>query len=141
MPPPASAIEVDRGANCVIAMQRYLSLFSSIEMAFDTRLTAVLKIDDVVARERALKAQVLDPLAGLAALLEREPAKRPEDRLFKLGELRLLLSALARKSPATLHKCFAQILARLETAMNPAQGRDLLSSNYLRFVTNMDTAT
>lgn len=140
VPQPTSLIEVDREANCVIAMQRYLNLFSRIETTFETRLTTVLNIEDAVAREQALKTQVLDPLAGLAALLEREPAKRPEDRLFKLGELRLLLSSLARKSPATVHECFAQSLARLETAMNPTQGRDLLSSDYLRFVTNTGTA-
>lgn len=140
VPPPTSPIEVDREANCVIAMQRYLSLFSRIETTFETRLTTVLKIEDVAAREKELKMQVLDPLAGLASLLEREPAKRPEDRLFKLGELRLLLSSLARKSPATLHDCFAQGLARLETLMNPARGRDLLLSDYLRFVTNTGTA-
>lgn len=139
VPPPTSPIDMDREANCVIAMQRYLSLFSRIETTFDTRLSAALKVEDLVAREQALKMQVLDPLAGLAALLEREPVKRSEDRLFKLGELRLLLSALARKSPATLHECFAQSLARLETAMNQTQGRDLLSSDYLRFVTNMGT--
>lgn len=139
VPPPTSPIDVDREANCVIAMQRYLSLFSSIEATFDTRLTAVLKVEDAVAREQALKTQVLDPLAGLAALLEREPAKRPEDRLFKLGELRLLLSSLARKSPTTLNECFAQSLARMESAMTPGRGRDLLSSDYLRFVTNMGT--
>jgi len=137
VPPPTSPIDVDREANCVIAMQRYLSLFSRIEATFDTRLTAVLKVEDEVARGQALKTQVLDPLAGFAALLEREPTKRPEDRLFKLGELRLLLSSLAKKSPNALHECFAQSLARLETAMNQAPGRDLLSLDYFRFVTNM----
>ena len=140
VPLPTSPIDVDREANCVIAMQRYLSLFSRIEATFDIRLTVVLKVEDEVAREQALRTQVLDPLAGLAALLEREPVKRQEDRLFKLGELRLLLSSLARKSPTTIQECFAQSLARLESAMTPAQGRDLLSSDYLRFVTNMGTA-
>lgn len=140
LPPPVSPIDVDREANCVIAMQRYLSLFSRIETTFDTRLTAILKIEDAVAREQALKTQVLDPLAGLAALLEREPAKRPEDRLFKLGELRLLLSSLARKSPPALHECFEQSLARLVTSMTPAQGRTFLSSDYLQFVTSLGTS-
>lgn len=139
VPPPVSPIDVDREANCVIAMQRYLSLFSRIETTFDIRLTAILKVEEVLAREQALKTQVLDPLAGLAALLEREPVKRPEDRLFKLGELRLLLSSLARKSPTTLHECFEQSLARLVTSMTPAQGADCLSRDYLRFVTNMST--
>lgn len=141
VPPLISHIDVDREANCVIAMQRYLSLFSRIEATFVTRLTTVLKIEDEVAREHELKTQVLDPLAGLASLLEREPVKQPEDRLFKLGELRLLLSSLARKSPVNLHNCFSLGLARLETSMNPAQGRDWLSSDYHRFVTNMGKAS
>ncbi|OQW85976.1 MAG: hypothetical protein BWK72_19435 [Rhodoferax ferrireducens] len=139
VPPPTSPIEVDREANCVIAMQRYLSLFSCIESTFETRLTTVLKIEDVAAREKELKMQVLDPLAGLASLLVREPTKRPEDCLFKLGELRLLLSSLARKSPISLHDYFAQILARLETLMIQTQGKGLLTTNYFRFVSNTGT--
>lgn len=139
-PPPASPIDVDRDANCVIAMQRYLSLFSRIETTFETRLTSVLKLEDMVAREHALKTQVLDPLAGLAALLQGEPFKRPEDRLFKLGELKLLLSSLSRRAPAALHGTFAQYLSHLVTAMIPSQGRDLLSSDYIRFVSDTDKA-
>jgi hypothetical protein len=141
VPPLTSPIDVDREANCVIAMQRYLSLFSRIEATFDTRLTAVLKVEDAGAREQALKTHILDPLAGLAALLEREPAKRLEDRLFKLGELRLLMSSIARKAPPNMQKCFTQNLERLDSSMTPAQGKDLLLSDYFRFVTNMDVAS
>lgn len=140
VPPPISPIDVDRDTNCVIAMQRYLSLFSRIEIIFETRLTAVLKVENSVAREQALKTQVLDPLAGLAALLEREPSKRPEERLFKLGELKLLLSSLSRQAPAALHGWFTQYLSRLEAAMIPLQGRDLLLSDYIQFVNDSGKA-
>lgn len=141
-PLPVSPIDVDRDANCVIAMQRYLSLFSRVEGAFDSRLRAVSKIEDAAAREQAVRTQVFDPLAGLATLLEREPARQSEDRLFKLGELRLLVGALAKASASTDRPCFAPLIARLDDAMKVAPGHDHLSSKYLRFVSQLpSTAT
>lgn len=133
-PLPASPIDVDRDANCVIAMQSYLSLFSRVEAAFESRFRTVSKIEDAAAREQALRIQVLDPLGGLTTLLEREPARQPEDRLFKLGELRLLLWALARESAPAERLCFEPLIARLDGAMKVAPGQDQLSSDYLRFV-------
>ena len=129
-----SPIDVDRDANCVIAMQRYLTLFSRVESAFESRLRAVSKIEDTAAREQALRTQVFDPLAGLATLLEREPAQQPEDRLFKLGELRLLLWMLAKELAPAERQCFEPLHARLEGVMEVAPGRDQLSSAYLSFV-------
>ena len=136
-PLPVSPIDVDRDANCVIAMQRYLSLFSRVESAFDSRLRAVSKIEDSAARQHAVRTQVFDPLAGLATLLEREPARQPEDRLFKLGELRLLVWALAKASPPAERPCFTPLIARLDGAMKVAPEHDQLSSNYLHFVSQL----
>lgn len=139
-PLPISPIDVDREANCVIAMQRYLSLFARVEVAFESRLMTVLKIEEATAREQALRTQVIDPLNGLATLLEREATRQAEDRLFKLGELRLLLSSLAKESSPALRAAFGPSIARLDTTMNSAQGQNQISSDYFRFVTQSDCA-
>jgi hypothetical protein len=136
-PLPVLSNDVDRDANCVIAMQRYLTLFSRVESAFESRLKSVAKIDDAAAREQAVKTQVFDPLAGLATLLEREPMRQPEDRLFKLGELRLLVGALSKASAATEHSRFEPLIVRLDGAMKVVPGEDQMRSDYRNFVSQL----
>lgn len=132
LPPPTSV--VDRDANCVIAMQRYLSLFSRIESAFESRINTVSKIDDPAERDHAIRTQVIDPLAGLATLLEREPAEQPEDRLFKLGELRQFVGLLSKISMASEHSSFLKLINRLDNAMNVVPVQDRMFADYLNFV-------
>lgn len=136
-PLPKSPIDVDRDANSVIAMQRYLTLFSRVEGAFESRLRAVSEIEDAVAREQAVRVQVVDPLAGLANLVEREPARQPEDRLFKLGELRLLVWALSKVSAPSERPCFEPLITRLDGAMKAVPGNDQMFSEYLHFVSQL----
>ena len=136
-PLPALSNDVDRDANCVIAMQRYLTLFSRVESAFESRLKSVAKIDDAAAREQAVRTQVFDPLAGLATLLEREPMRQPEDRLFKLGELRLLVGALSKASAATERSRFEPLIVRLDDAMKVVSGQDQMRSDYRNFVSQI----
>lgn len=131
---PVAMFDVDREANCVIAMQRYLSLFSSVEGSFERRLAESLKVDDPSARQRAIRSQVIDPLSGLATLLQREPVQQPADRLFKLGELGLFVESMARQTPPFERAEFAELVAGIKSALNAAKGADALASDYHAFV-------
>jgi hypothetical protein len=131
---PIAMLDVDREANCVIAMQRYLSLFSSVEGSFERRLAEAAKVDDPSARQRAIRSQVIDPLSGLATLLQREPVQKLADRLFKLGELGLFVESLTRQTPAAERTEFAELVAGIESALDAAKGFDVLASDYHAFV-------
>lgn len=130
---PVAAIDVDRDANCVIAMQRYLSLFSSIEDNFERRLADTAKLDDPSARQRAIRSQVIEPLSGLATLLEREPVQQPADRLFKLGELGLFIESLAKQTQ-TEYAEFSDLITRIKSTLDEANASDALASDYQRFI-------
>jgi len=132
--PPVAMLDVDREANCVIAMQRYLSLFSSIERIFERRLAESAKVDDPSARRRAIRSQVIEPLSGLATLLQREPVQQLADRLFKLGELGLFVKSLAMQTPATERTEFAELLAGIRSALDAAKGSETLAADYHAFV-------
>jgi len=133
--PPGAILDVDREANCVIAMQRYLSLFSRVEASFEQRLETVGKIEEPTERLRALRSQIVEPLTALATLLEREPVEQLQDRLFKLGELALLVKSLARQvAVAEDRKAFAEILQKTTAALDAAKGSDPLASRYHTFV-------
>lgn len=131
---PVAMLDVDREANCVIAMQHYLSLFSSVEGCFERRLVESLKVDDPSARQRAIRSQVVEPLSGLATLLQREPVQQPADRLFKLGELGLFVESLARQTSATERTEFAKLIAGIRSALDAAKGADALAADYHAFV-------
>lgn len=133
---PVAMLDVDREANCVIAMQRYLSLFSSVEGSFERRLAEAAKVDEPAARKRAIRSQVIEPLLGLATLLQREPVQQPVDRLFKLGELGLLAVSLARQTqlPESELTEFAELVDRIKLALDAAKGFDTLASDYHTFV-------
>jgi len=132
--PPVTMLDVDREANCVIAMQRYLSLFSSVEGSFERRLAESAKIEDPSARQRAIRSQVIEPLLGLATLLQREPVQQLADRLFKLGELSLFVESLAIQTPVTERTEFAELAAGIRSALDRAKGSDALASDYHAFV-------
>lgn len=127
-------LDVDREANCVIAMQRYLSLFSRAEVSFERRLAEAAKVEDPSARQRAIRSQVIEPLSALATLLQREPVQQPVDRLFKLGELGLFVKALARQTQAPERAVFAELVALIKSALNAAKGADALACDYHAFV-------
>lgn len=131
---PLAMLDVDREANCVIAMQRYLSLFSRIEAGFKQRLADAAKVDDSAARQRAIRSQVIEPLQGLLTLLQREPIKQPVDRLFKLGELGLFVESLALQFSADERACFGELLVGIKSALDAAKGSDSLSNQYHAFV-------
>lgn len=131
---PVAMLDVDREANCVIAMQRYLSLFSSVEGSFERRLAESTKVVDPSARQRAIRSQIVDPLSGLASLLQREPVQQLVDRLFKLGELGLFVESLARQTPTTERTEFAELLAEIASALDAAKGFDVLAADYHAFV-------
>lgn len=132
--PPVAMLDVDREANCVIAMQGYLSLFSRVEGCFERRLAESAKIDDLSARQRAIRGQVIEPLSGLATLLQREPVQQLADRLFKLGELGLFVESLAIQTPATERAEFAELLGGIRSALDAAKGSDTLAVQYHAFV-------
>ena len=132
--PPVATLEVDREANCVIAMQRYLSLFSSVERSFERRLAESVKVGDPSARRRAIRSQVIEPLSGLATLLQREPVQQPADRLFKLGELGLFVKSLEGNTPTTARTEFAELLAGIRSAIDAAKGSETLAADYHAFV-------
>ncbi|MCX9157769.1 hypothetical protein OPU71_16720 [Niveibacterium sp. 24ML] len=132
--PPAAMLDVDREANCVIAMQRYLSLFSSIEGSFERRLAESTKVDDPSARQRAIRSQVIDPLSGLATLLQREPVQQLADRLFKLGELGLFVKSLAIQTPVSERTEFTELVAGIRSALDAAKGSETLAADYHAFV-------
>ena len=132
--PAVAMLDVDREANCVIAMQRYLSLFSSVEGSFERRLAESAKVDDPSARQRAIRSQVIEPLSGLATLLQREPVQQLADRLFKLGELGLFVESLVLQTPATERIEFAELVAEVRSALDAAKGSDALASDYHAFV-------
>jgi len=127
-------LDVDREANCVIAMQRYLSLFSSVERSFERRLAEATKVDEPAARQRAIRSQVIEPLSGLATLLQREPVQQLADRLFKLGELGLFVESLARQTQVSERTEFAELVAGIKSALGAAKGFDTLASDYHAFV-------
>lgn len=131
---PVAMPDVDREANCVIAMQRYLSLFSSVERSFERSLAELAKIEDPSARRRAIRSQIIDPLSGLATLLQREPVQQLADRLFKLGELVLFVESLATQTPAAKRNEFADLAAGIKLALDAAKGTDTLSADYHAFV-------
>lgn len=131
---PVAMLDVDREANCVIAMQRYLSLFSSVEGSFERRLAEVVKIDDPSARQRAMRSQVIEPLSGLATLLQREPVQQLADRLFKLGELGLFVESMVRQTPPFERAVFAELVDGIKSALDAAKGSDALASAYHEFV-------
>lgn len=131
---PVAMLDVDREANCVIAMQRYLSLFSSVERSFERRLAELAKIEDPSAHCRAVRSQIVEPLSGLSTLLQREPVQQPADRLFKLGELALFLESLATQTPAAKCNEFADLAAGIRSALDAAKGADTLAADYHAFV-------
>lgn len=131
---PVAMLDVDREANCVIAMQRYLSLFSSVEGSFERRLAEAAKVDEPAARQRAIRSQVIEPLSGLATLLQREPVQQLADRLFKLGELGLFVESLARQTQVSERTEFAELVAGIKSALDAAKGFDTLASDYHAFV-------
>lgn len=144
-PPPESdesvtsqALEVDREGNCVIAMQRYLNLFCRIERTFAERLPDILKLPETAGQNQALKSQALDPLAGLATLLWRESSARPMDRLFKLGELKLMVLDLRDRTNAAMHGCFDALLGQIDAMLAADAGADALALDYLRFLANAE---
>ena len=132
--PSVAMLDVDREANCVIAMQRYLSLYSSVERGFERRLTELAKVEDPSARRRAIRSQVIEPLSGLATLLQREPVPQLADRLFKLGELGLFVGSLAIQTPATERTEFTELAAGIRSALDAAKGFDALAADYHAFV-------
>lgn len=126
---------VDRDANVVIAMQRYLNLFAAVEAAFDQRARelAAQPPADATARERALEQGFRAPLRLYARLLEQESRAHrggagQDAYLFRLGELVLLCTSLSAHLPA-----LAPLARELANGLG-APAVDATQVTYLDFV-------
>jgi hypothetical protein len=121
--------DLSREQNPVIRMQRYLSLFSSLERHFMT-LDQRLQARPAPERREQWNASIAHPLTTLASVLAREyePSINDVDTLsFKLGEL-VLLARSFQSEPA-----LAGDLARVIAARLPASSSDPIVSCYLAY--------
>ncbi len=97
---------IDREANVVVSMQRYLDLFSGVEAAFHRRAQeiAVTAVLDGTSRSKEIERCIAEPLRFYARLLEQEHQRKSslaldEVYLFRLGELILLCKSLVAMLP------------------------------------------
>lgn len=97
---------VDRDANAVVSMQRYLNLFSAVENSFNQRAIDIANTAFVnaAARTKECEQRLAEPLRIYARLLEQEYRRKPcpiteQVYLFRLGELVLLCSTLTDSLP------------------------------------------
>lgn len=106
-PPPIPEMveEPDRENNIVVAMQRYLNLFSAVEAEFQQR-AAVIANMTIAAFDRAeaCRIKIAEPLRVYAQLLGKERCGKSvavDEQIFcfRLGELILLCHSLADKLP------------------------------------------
>lgn len=121
---------VDRDANIVIAMQRYLNLFSRVEAEFQHRAKAIVKetFDNETTRTRAIEQKIIEPLRVYFRLLEQDHKRKPSQAnddvfLFRLGELLLMCIALAVILPQlnSLTDVLAKELDPLRTSASAVQ--------------------
>jgi hypothetical protein len=103
---PETFEEPDRENNIVVAMQRYLNLFSSVEAEFQQRAAAIASATFAALEERAevCRTKIAEPLRVYAQLLEKERGGKAKEICeqvfcFRLGELLLLCHSLAEKLP------------------------------------------
>lgn len=102
-PPPPDSSTVDRDANIVVAMQRYLNLFSAVEATFHQRaLDTAATHADAASRAKIIEQSFTSPLRLYARLIEQERGRTPtaeQAYFFRLGELVLLCNALTSPLP------------------------------------------
>lgn len=98
--------ETDRESNIVVAMQRYLNLFSAVEAEFQQRAAAIARTAFPALEDRAeaCRSKIAEPLWVYAQLLERERGLKAGEAgeqvfCFRLGELVLLCHSLADGLP------------------------------------------
>ena len=106
-------LEVDRGQNAVIRMQRYLTLFGRIEQEFQRRASVVTgcpPTEQIGAWERSI-ATPLRTLASVLARAVKDGINLPHGRAFQLGELSLLAGSVA--GPPAQAKALAHEIAQL----------------------------
>jgi len=99
-PQPDDSSVVDREANVVVAMQRYLNLFSSVEATFDQRAHDIAANVDAAARAKGFEQSFAAPLRLYARLLEQDfnqsgNSTATHAYLFRLGELVMMCCKLA----------------------------------------------
>lgn len=136
---------VNREENCVIAMQAYLNLFSRIQRDFRQRLQESVKLLETERRRNRLELDVVQPLAELCGLLERESAcsqpasaakaVSPAD-VFKLGELSLFVGELMEAGGAANVSNFHPLQQRLQNILrrwHSGTGKQM-HDNYIEFV-------
>lgn len=118
-----------RHENPVIRMQRYLTLFSSIEAEFRKRAQACSKAPAVDA-ERRWRSEVIDPLTTFAEVIAKEDAVQglTADGIFKMGELALFCRRLRDSFPSQP----ASLLDEIERKL-PERHDDSIVRQYLNF--------
>lgn len=93
--------EIDREANTVIAMQRYLTLFAAVERVFEERAAEIADSPD---RAERYERHIAAPIRLYAGLLRKELGENPSELsrqtyAFKMGELALFCRALTSVLP------------------------------------------
>ncbi|MDM0022179.1 hypothetical protein [Variovorax saccharolyticus] len=132
LPPREAPLDAGREQNPVVRMQRYLSLFSSMEREFVTRHQRAMQLPDP-QRSEQWRALVERPLQTLATVLTRQhkPSADPAQELsFKLGELVLLARHLPGASTRSVE------LARGLAAHLPPTSTDPVAARYLAHCRN-----
>lgn len=133
------AYEIDREKNCVIAMQRYLTLFSRIESEFRQRMESVRKISDPASHNQALASQVVNPLEGLRMLLSREHPKNIIDRIFKLGELKQLVLGLRGELDSPSRSQFDRLIQSIDCSLAEPISGSPLNNLYLGYIKSLES--
>lgn len=135
LPPPQPDSSVDRDANVVVAMQRYLNLFAAVEKAFHERAKdlAAQPSTLVDSRIRAVEKGFLSPLRLYARLLKQGYSPHSggaahEAYQFRLGELVLLCVALTSELPE-----LASLAQEVSTGLEASPKNSALAT-YVRFV-------
>ena len=124
-------LEVDRGQNAVIRMQRYLTLFGRIEKEFHARASLVTGCPPA-EQACAWEGSIASPLRTLAGVLSRsveDGIGLPHGRAFQLGELSLLAGNLA--GPPAQAKALAHEIAQLL----PLSADEPALASYLNYCT------
>lgn len=139
---PQDFSDVQRGENCVIAMQAYLNLFQRVERDFRARLEK-LKHDDWQSEPARLQREIVAPLDSLSRILEREAANSHSRSafvsgpgyVFKLGELSRLVMSLMEDGPVA-SAAFSPLHEKLTRLLEAERGKDRnsLQSLYIDFI-------
>lgn len=138
----------DRESNTVIAMQRYLQQFGSVEDSFRQKIELILDAYGLEPDKQArcanhIKNTVLLPLNTLFTILRKEYAEKSgaTDALphhaFRLGELLLFVRELSSVSPLAkdiLAPLYEDIESALHGLSGLEQGTDFILQSYLAFV-------